>query len=315
MSLFRICGIKIPVALLAISLSGCVTYYHPRYADDGVYYGDAYASRTAVVVDPVYYPYWSLDYFYFSRYRHPYSVVVSHDPFFRPYPGWYYGYRPGPRFAFAAGVGYWYPWYRAGFYYHYYRPWYRRDHYRYHYHHYAKPAVERRQRAVAGAGQDQRGRDLYRAQRQDIRESFVTRTDGRRTLRDDGIPRPYDRTPARRAASDAVQRRATRGVYRPRTPATASERRARTGVQPRREQRGIPVPQRRAPAQRRREAAPRDIPVPRNVPSRPPVRSRAPIEPRRESAPPPSRPSTRPASPRSSEPSRSRSGDSGRRRR
>lgn len=305
--------LKLIIVLLAISLGGCVTYYHPRYADEGVYYGDDYYdsyARRGVAIDPVYYPYWSLDYFYFSYYRHPYSVLFSHDPFFRPYPGWYYGYRPGRRFHLAAGLDYWYPWYGAGFYYHYYRPWYWDDHYRYHYHHHAKPAVERRQRAVAGARDGRRGRDLYRGQQQDIRDSFVTRTDrrsNRRTLRDDGIPRPFDRTPARRLANDSVNRRpATSRAYPARRSATTVDRRARTRRGAVRTQRGIPVPQRRAPSRR-------------------PARSQAPAgsEPaRRASTPPASRPSTparrsAPSRASSSPPARSRSksGEEGRRRR
>jgi hypothetical protein len=114
---------------LVLSLIGCATYYQPRYGQDGVYYDDPHAySRTSVHVgyyDPLLYPYWSLDYFYFSRHYHPYSVLIHyHDPWYYPYPGWYYGYRPGPRSHYAVGWGrYYYPWHAHGYYYHYYRPW------------------------------------------------------------------------------------------------------------------------------------------------------------------------------------------------
>lgn len=118
------------VGLLAVLVAGCATSYAPRYgADgvyyDGVYYDDGYDYRGAPVhaANPVYYPYWSLDYFYFSRHYHPYSVFVGyHDPFFYPYPGWYYGYRPGARFSVAFSGGHYYPWFGFGPRYHHFRP-------------------------------------------------------------------------------------------------------------------------------------------------------------------------------------------------
>ncbi|MEE4638018.1 MAG: hypothetical protein V2J42_04705 [Wenzhouxiangella sp.] len=108
---------------IAFSLTACVTYHQPRYGDDGVYFDQTrYQPRTVVVADPLLYPYWSLDYFYFSRYYHPYSVLVpAYDPWFYPYPGWYYGYRPGPHSGFAFSGGFYYPWH--GFGYVSYRPW------------------------------------------------------------------------------------------------------------------------------------------------------------------------------------------------
>lgn len=117
------------VSLLGLSLSGCATYYQPRYGSDGVYFDQARAQpRGVIVADPLFYPYWSLDYFYFSRFYHPYSVVVHRfDPWFYPYPGWYYGYRPGPRSGFAFSGGFYYPWYAFGFSYGSHRPW--RPHY------------------------------------------------------------------------------------------------------------------------------------------------------------------------------------------
>lgn len=290
-------ALKSFVVLLALSLAGCVTYYQPRYSDDGIYYGDGYYASYShsYVVDPVYYPYWSLDYFYFSYYRQPYSVVYYHDPFFRPYPGWYYGYRPGPRFRFAASYGHWYPWYGAGFHYHYYRPWYRHHHYHHHYHHHAKPAIERRQRAVLGAHGD-RGRSLYQTQRRDASESFTLDGD-RRAMRAAGVPKPGDRTtvtslapqrgPAERRA--AIQDRTTipRDVAEP-----TADRRAR--------------PRAHAPEGRTntRSQAPRSrTPTPGTQPQTRPETTRAP--PRRSAPPPVERPRSEPASPPPAPPPRS----------
>lgn len=101
------------IAALGLLLSGCATYYE---RGDGVYYQPRvqHAHRVALI-DPLVYPYWSLDYFYFSHYYHPYSVVVHrYDPWYYPYPGWYYAHRPGYR----------YPWYTYGPHYRHYRPWY-----------------------------------------------------------------------------------------------------------------------------------------------------------------------------------------------
>jgi hypothetical protein len=116
---------SIVLALLAsFVLVGCTTYSQPRYGASGVYYERAYyPPATRVHVDPLVYPYWSLDYFYFSRHYHPYSVVVHrHDPWFYPYPGWYYGYRPPARSQVGFSYRYYYPWYTHGAYHHY-RPW------------------------------------------------------------------------------------------------------------------------------------------------------------------------------------------------
>lgn len=113
------------LGVLALGLTACVSYHQPRYGADGVYFDQTrHQPRTVVVADPLLYPYWSLDYFYFSRYYHPYSVAVSaYDPWFYPYPGWYYGYRPGAGSSFGLSVGFgtYYPWH--GFGYASYRPW------------------------------------------------------------------------------------------------------------------------------------------------------------------------------------------------
>ena len=147
--------IRVAVVLLAVALAGCATYYQPRYGDDGVYYEERYApARTYGVyaANPVYYPYWSLDYFYFSRHYHPYSVFVGyHDPFYYPYPGWYYGYRPGPRVSIAFSHGFYYPWFGYGVHYHHFHPW--RFATVHHHHHFHKHPVRR---------QDARLRELQR---------------------------------------------------------------------------------------------------------------------------------------------------------
>ncbi len=109
------------LALAGLLLAGCATYHGTR--DDGVYYEAPNDRGSAVRVDPTLYPYWSLDYFYYSHYYHPYSVLVDRfDPWYYPYPGWYYGYRPGPRHVGQFGH-FRYPWYRLGNRYAGYRSW------------------------------------------------------------------------------------------------------------------------------------------------------------------------------------------------
>jgi hypothetical protein len=89
------------VVLGLLGLSGCVTYHQPRYGGDGVYF-DQYRPqpRTLLVVDPFFYPYWSLDHFYFSRYNaphywgHPYRYGWGYPHFGYVH---YYGYQvPAP---------------------------------------------------------------------------------------------------------------------------------------------------------------------------------------------------------------------------
>ncbi|NBB93872.1 MAG: hypothetical protein GVY32_11980 [Gammaproteobacteria bacterium] len=109
-------ALKSMLILAAAGLSGgCATHYYSQ--SDGVHYESPYGYQARVAyVDPLVYPYWSLDYFYFSRHYHPYSVVVHrYDPWYYPYPGWYYGYRVGLRHR--------YPWYGHGGYYSHYQPW------------------------------------------------------------------------------------------------------------------------------------------------------------------------------------------------
>ncbi|MBY6204728.1 hypothetical protein [Halomonas denitrificans] len=116
----RLC-LRILMAAGLMALAGCTTVYVPRYADEGVYYDEGlghsypassgYGHDRAWAANPVHYPYWSLDYFYFSQYYHPYSVVVgSWDPYYYPYPGWRYGPRHR-RHGFGISVAIGDPWY------------------------------------------------------------------------------------------------------------------------------------------------------------------------------------------------------------
>ena len=102
---------------LAALVSGCASQFQPRYGHDCIYYDQPQRVVHQASPNPAVYPFWSLDWFYFSRHYHPYSVVVaSHDPWFYPYPGWYYGYRPGFRSHVGLGWGgYYHPWYHRGF--------------------------------------------------------------------------------------------------------------------------------------------------------------------------------------------------------
>ncbi len=98
-------------ALLLTSLSGCATYYQPRYGHDGVYFDQPVAARASsvVYVDPWIYPFWSIDHFYFSRHYQPYSVVHHrYSPWYRPHPGWLgvYPWAPYSRAHFSASWSY-----------------------------------------------------------------------------------------------------------------------------------------------------------------------------------------------------------------
>ncbi|MFU8877550.1 MAG: hypothetical protein ACNA7E_05360 [Wenzhouxiangellaceae bacterium] len=119
-------AVRIPIAALVLVLAGCASYYGRDYAGSGIYYGSSVAHvsgyrgahfpsyhSSAVPLNPVIYPYWSLDHFYFSSFHHPYSVVVGfHEPLYYPYPGWIYNYhRPRGHFSgrgFSTSFGY--PW-------------------------------------------------------------------------------------------------------------------------------------------------------------------------------------------------------------
>lgn len=107
--------------LLVALLGGCVSYYERHVGEPGVYYGGGYESvyyRPAPrPLNPVYYPYWSLDYFYFDRFYHPYSVYVGYrEPLYYPYPGWVFGarYYGG---GYHGSLGFGYPWHGYGHFY------------------------------------------------------------------------------------------------------------------------------------------------------------------------------------------------------
>ncbi|MGY6553756.1 MAG: hypothetical protein ACXIUM_04445 [Wenzhouxiangella sp.] len=92
----------IKVGLLALSLlllSGCVTTHQPRYGFDGVYFDQWHAAPSQVViVDPTWYPFWSLDFFYFSHFPRRHGPFFAHDPWF-----WYDPWRH-PRQGWATRV-------------------------------------------------------------------------------------------------------------------------------------------------------------------------------------------------------------------
>jgi len=115
------------VGLLLATLvaGGCTTYHQPYYVNSGAYFhsagaygGAAGQARAAYALpNPALYPFWSVDYFYFSRHYHPYSVYVGyHEPLYYPYPGWALGYhRPAfPLHSAGYGYGYGFPWHGPG---------------------------------------------------------------------------------------------------------------------------------------------------------------------------------------------------------
>ena len=300
------------LAVLALSLAGCASYYQPRYGHDGVYYDDPYAySRTSIHVgyhDPLLYPYWSLDYFYFSRYYHPYSVRIHYyDPWYYPYPGWYYGYRPGPRSHVGLAWGsYYYPWFAYGSHYHYYRPW------RPQYVSYPRQAaveapqidrvrliddrlrhVERRERAAMARTREEIGSGESRpitAQRGIERSRSAGPGDARvLRQRSEGIPtRPIPRRqqPEQTRQQTTVREpaRPERGAISPRQP-----QRSQAEPPPRRESSPQPPPRRSQPVQRSSSSS-------ESAPPR-----------RQERSSPPPRRSSSSQRERSSEPRRSRS--------
>jgi hypothetical protein len=130
--LARIGAAAIAIAIATGGLTGCVSYYERHYgspgvygggtvAASGVYYGSdyGYSQPSYRPVNPVHYPYWSLDYFYFSHFHHPYSFYVGYSqPLYYPYPGWALGhYAHYPRVRYYGGLGYGYPWHGYGHYY------------------------------------------------------------------------------------------------------------------------------------------------------------------------------------------------------
>ncbi|TVS12690.1 MAG: hypothetical protein EA419_03910 [Wenzhouxiangella sp.] len=266
------------IALIALTGTACVTYHQPRYGGDGVYFDQPRSrAQTVVISDPLLYPYWSLDYFYFSRFYHPYSVVVAHhDPWFYPYPGWYYGYRPGPRSSFAFSGGFYYPWYSFGFGYASYQPW--RPHYVYYpVHAPQRPpahrvrdiderlrAIDARYREPQLAGPGERSRNLP------VRSEAMTR----HRIAEDRAAASSRRPAAATAPRASPQRRPeSRPIATPRSRSSRTPSHQPTRArEPSRLQRPEPAP------------PPRSTSSPRAPESRP-----APV---RQSAPPPRRSST-----------------------
>lgn len=81
---------KVGILVLGLLLlSGCVTTHQPRYGFDGVYFDQWHASPSQVVlVDPMWYPFWSLDFFYLSHFPPHHRPFFAHDPWF-----WYEPWR------------------------------------------------------------------------------------------------------------------------------------------------------------------------------------------------------------------------------
>lgn len=108
---------KLLILPLLVLLTGCVSYYYPETAfEDGVYYAEddpSYVVYDGTGTSSVYYPWYSLDYFYL-------------------------GYYPSPtyRFAYTYPIGFNYgfsPWYYPSHYYGYYSPWYGSSHHHHYY--------------------------------------------------------------------------------------------------------------------------------------------------------------------------------------
>jgi hypothetical protein len=307
---------RLVLVLLALSLAGCATHYQPRYGHDGVYYDRPVVHYRAVHPDPLLYPYWSLDYFYFSRFYHPYSVLIGYyDPWYYPYPGWYYGYRAGPRTRLTISYGgYWYPWYGYGVHYHYYQPWRPRHVY---YPRYTHPgwAHQPRVRQI-----DERLREMERRERSDATAFRGPAVDPDRISRqqssaDPGQARP-ERSSGRRAGQVRQRESATTRIPRRETPVlrpsapplrgqpapVQRERRIERAESQLPRQGGQPsgregVPQVRTPRQQvperptpPRQAEPRQQPLPpaRTTPVNPPPSQPAP-PPQRQTTPPPRR--------------------------
>ena len=114
----------VAVVLGIVGLGGCATYHQHSYIDSGGYFSRAggysgaagysqarYSQARYAPTNPAIYPYYSLDYFYFSRYYHPYSVYVGYrEPLYYPYPGWALGYHRPLHSRYSPGYGFGYPW-------------------------------------------------------------------------------------------------------------------------------------------------------------------------------------------------------------
>ena len=298
--------------IATLFLAGCASYQQPRYGYDGVYYEQAVSHRSApaVHVSPLIYPYWSLDYFYFSRYYHPYSVWVgAADPWFYPYPGWYYGYRPGTRtrISLAYGYGYYYPWFGYG--YRGYQPW------GWTYIHYPRytSSPPTRVRHI-----DERLRMLETRQRdtrlatgpgtQALPTIGATSRQPSSRLSDEEGSRRLEREAVRERHSGAAASRATQTMPRragpPRQQPVIITSPQQRNDRSRQESTRQPVPARVQPDQRSGPARtqPREVlrsppeRQPRAQPQLPPARTQPATPPRTQPAPPPARPSPPPQS-------------------
>ena len=94
---------KILLLLILPLFSGCVTYYTPEVVvENGIYYADedpayinnAYVSGSYIYAGAAYYPWRSMDYFYFGYY--PYSY---YSPWYYPYGYYSPGYYPRHHYA------------------------------------------------------------------------------------------------------------------------------------------------------------------------------------------------------------------------
>lgn len=311
-------------AILVSFLAGCTTVHQPRYGYDGVYYEQAVSrhSSRVVHVDPLLYPYWSIDYFYFSRHYHPYSVWVgAADPWFYPYPGWYYGYRPGPRsrVGLAFGTGVYYPWFGFGYYG--YQPW---GWTHIHYPRYTTPApsrvrhIDERLRMLEDR---QRSARMAATPMQAPPPGRSVTTPSQTLTADEPGERQLQRAAVRERHGSATQPRATQPRHRRDTPGslrqpiivTSPQREQRSRRETLREpagQRTLPDSQRQPTERGPVTAPPRETlrAPPQRQPQAPPARTQPSTPPQTQPAPPPARPAApaRSSTPERSPPARSR---------
>lgn len=83
---------KLLIFPLLLLLASCVSYYYPKTAlEDGIYYAEddpAYVVNEGVYIGVAYYPWSSLDYFYFGY--HPYPIYPYYYGFAAGYAPWHY---------------------------------------------------------------------------------------------------------------------------------------------------------------------------------------------------------------------------------
>lgn len=187
---------KLLILPLLVLLTGCVSYYYPETAfEDGVYYAEddpSYVVSSGGYTNSVYYPWYSLDYFYLGYYPSPsYSFA--------------YGYPNGFSVGFNYGFS---PWYYPSHYYGYYSPWYGSSH-----HHHYYPAW-RPYRGYNSHHYNDRYRNNHRGNRHDRyagnnRHDKDRRADDRRNRsgdkshRDDNSRGRYSSSSVRRYVSTA----------------------------------------------------------------------------------------------------------------